>query len=183
MNFVLHFIAQYATEVIVVFGMIIAILLFANGLALSNKKSRITEALEQKNKKYTYSNDFKDIEETEDEETTITPDTIRRYENEFNKKCSLHTVLIQIIPIFPLLGILGTVAGLMLELQSNDIAGMMASLDVALETTLLGLIFSIVLKFIEAIFPSKIIYDVEVMLNNYDKKRDLAEMPHNVQKK
>ena len=183
MNFILHFIAQYATEGIVILGMIIAVLLFANGLALSNKKNRITEALEQKNKKYTYSNNWKDLEETEDEKSIITPDTIRRYENEFNKKCSLHSVLIQIIPIFPLLGILGTVAGLMLELQSNDIAGMMASLDVALETTLLGLIFAIGLKLIEAIFPSRIIYDVEVMLNNYDKKRDLAEIPHNVQNK
>ena len=183
MNFILQFIAQYATEGIIVFGMIIAVLLFVNGLSLSNKKNRIAEALEQKNKKYTYSSNLKNIEETEDEKTFITPDTIRRYENEFNKTCSLHSVLIQIIPIFPLLGILGTVAGLMLELQSNDIAGMMDSLDVALETTLLGLIFAIGLKIIEAIFPSRIIFNVEVMLNNYDKKRDLAEIPQNLQNK
>ena len=183
MNFILQYIARYATEGIIVSGIIMAILLLANGLALLEKKNKIVEALEQKNKKYLYSSNLKDIEETDDEKSVITPDTIRRYENEFNKKCSLHSVLIQIIPIFPLLGILGTVAGLMLELQSNDIAGMMASLDVALATTLWGLIFAIGLKFIEAIFPSRIIYDVEVMLNNYDQKRNLAELPYNVQSK
>ncbi len=183
MNFLLQFIAQYATEGIFLAGIVTAILLVGNGLQLSSKKSRIADALEQKNKKYTYINNFKDFEETEedDEKTRTKPDAIREYENEFNKVCSWHNVWIQFIPIFPLLGILGTVAGLMLELQSNDIAGMMSSLDVAMGTTVLGLVFAIILKFVEAIFPSRIIYEVEVMLNNYDKKRSLAELSQNIQ--
>ena len=121
-------------------------------------------------------NDLKEIEETDDESATITPDTIRKYETEFNKKCSWHGVLVQFIPIFPLLGILGTVAGLMLQIQSNDITGMMDSLDVALTTTLFGLIFAIALKVIEALFPSRVIYDVEVMLEDFEKKMSIAEM-------
>ena len=176
MNVILQFIAQYATQGIIVLGILIAVLLLANAVSLNNQKERIREILERRNTK-----DLRGIEETDDDSAAITPDTVRKYENEFNKKCSLHSVLVQIIPIFPLLGILGTVAGLMLELQSNDIAGMMASLDVALETTLWGLIFAILLKLIEAIFPSRIIYDVEVMLDNYDQKRDLAEMPQKLQ--
>jgi len=88
-------------------------------------------------------------------------------------------MLTQLIPIFPLLGILGTVAGLMLETKAGDIPAMLGSLDVALVTTFWGLIFAILLKIIEAVFPSRVIYDVEVMLDDFDKKMSLAEMFQN----
>ncbi len=176
MGLILQLISNYATEGIIILGVIIAGLLCINGVALASQKSRIVEALERRNKKYKVKGDSKEIEETDDDSASITPDTIRKYETDFNKKCSWHSVLVQLIPIFPLLGILGTVAGLMLEIQASDIEGMMNSLDVALNTTFFGLIFAIFLKFIEAIFPSRIIYDVEVMLDDFDKKLDIAEM-------
>ncbi len=176
MGLILQLISNYATEGIIILGVIIAGLLCINGLALASQKSRIVEALERRNKKYKVNGDSKEIEESDDDTASITPDTIRKYETDFNKKCSWHSVLVQLIPIFPLLGILGTVAGLMLEIQSSDIEGMMNSLDIALSTTFFGLIFAILLKFIEAIFPSRIIYDVEVMLDDFDKKLDIAEM-------
>lgn len=184
MNVILQFIADYAVECIVILGVVIALLLLVNGLSLSNQKNRIYEALERRNKKYAFKGGSKEIEETDDDSATITPDTIRKYETEFNKICSRHSVLIQFIPIFPLLGILGTVAGLMLQMQSSDdIVGMMASMDVALETTLFGLIFAIVLKGIEAVFPSRVIYEVDVMLDDFDKKMSLAEMFENYKDK
>ena len=176
MVLILQLISNYATEGIIILGVIIAGLLCINGLALASQKSRIVEALERRNKKYKVNGDSKEIEESDDDSASITPDTIRKYETDFNKKCSWHSVLVQLIPIFPLLGILGTVAGLMLEIQSSDIEGMMNSLDIALSTTFFGLIFAILLKFIEAIFPSRIIYDVEVMLDDFDKKLNIAEM-------
>lgn len=179
MNLLLQFIENYAVEAIVILGVVNAILLLVNGLSLSNQKNKIEEVLELRSKKYKFNGESKEIEETDDESVAITPDTIRKYETEFNKKCSWHGVLIQFIPIFPLLGILGTVAGLMLQIQSSDIAGMMASLDVALTTTLFGLIFAIVLKVIEAVFPSRVIYEVEVMLEDFDKKVSIAEMFEN----
>ena len=183
MNYLLQFIDKYAVESIVILGVVIAILLLVNGLSLSNQKNKIQEALERRNRKYKFNGDLKEIEETDDDSASITPDTIRKYETEFNKKCSWHGVLIQFIPIFPLLGILGTVAGLMMQIQSSDIAGMMDSLDVALTTTLFGLIFAIALKVIEALFPSRVIYDVEVMLDDFDKKMSIAEMFENFKDK
>ena len=183
MNLLLQLIDKYAIEGIIIFGVIIAIFLLANGLSLSSQKNKIAEALDRKNKIYKLNGELKEMEEKNDDNSSITPDTIRKYETDFNKKCSRHSVLIQFIPIFPLLGILGTVGGLMLEIQSSDIAGMMASLDTALGTTLLGLIFAIVLKFIEAVFPSRIIYDVEVMLDDFDKKLSMAEMFQNFKEK
>lgn len=176
MNFILQFIDKYAIEGIILFGLIVVILLLANGVSLSNQKNKIAEALNRKNKIYKLNSALEEMEEADDGNFSITPDTIRKYEVIFNKKCSWHGVLVQFISIFPLLGILGTVAGLMLEIQSSDIAGMMSSLDIALTTTLFGLIFAIVLKFIEAVFPSRVIYEVEVMLDDFDKKLNMAEM-------
>lgn len=179
MNLLLQFISEYANVGIIMLGVIVAGLLVWNGTILSNHKNRIEEALKRRNNKYTLLVESKEIEENEDTDAAITPDTIRKYEMEFNKDCSLHSVFAQLIPVFPLLGILGTVAGLMLEMQASDIAGMMASLDVALTTTFSGLIFAILLKIIEAVFPSRIIYDVEVMLDDFDKKLSIAEMFQN----
>jgi len=179
MELVLGFISDYANGCIIFFGLVVAVLLLWNGISLSNHKSRIEEALKRRNNKYIINKASKEIEEDEDEANAITPDTIRKYETEFNKACSWHDVFIQFIPIFPLLGILGTVAGMMLELQANGVEQMMDSLGVALETTLFGLIFAILLKLIEAIFPSRVINDVEVMLDDFDKKLSIAEMFQN----
>jgi biopolymer transport protein ExbB/TolQ len=176
MGLMLEFISKYGTAGIIVFGLIVVVLLLCNGVTLSNQKGRIEEALKRRNNIYTLNAVSKEMEENDDESASITPDTIRKYETEFNKKCSWHGVLVQCIPIFPLLGILGTVAGLMLELRAGDIEAMMESLDVALDTTLWGLIFAILLKVIEAVFPARIISDVEVMLDDFDRKLNIAEM-------
>ena len=183
MELLLQFIDNYASEMIVILGVIVLGGLLFNGLALSDQKNRIKEALERKNKKYDVNSNSKEIDETDDESVSIRPDTIRKYETDFNKKCSWHGVLAQIIPIFPLLGILGTVTGLMLQIQSSDIEGMMNSLDVALTTTFWGLIFAIGLKLLDALFPSRIIYDVEVMIDDFDKKINIAEMFENFKDK
>lgn len=179
MNLLLQFISECANAGIIILGVVVAGLLVWNGTILSNHKNRIEEALKRRNNKYTFLVETKEIEENEDTDAAITPDTIRKYETEFNKACSWHGVFAQFIPVFPLLGILGTVAGLMLEIQASDITGMMASLDVALSTTFSGLIFAILLKIMEAVFPSRIIYDVEVMLDDFDKKLSIAEMFQN----
>lgn len=176
MGLMLEFISKYGTAGIIIFGLVIAVLLLQNGITLSNQKGRIEEALKRRNYIYTLNAASKEMEESEDERASITPDTIRKYETEFNKKCSWHGVLVQCIPVFPLLGILGTVAGLMLQIQVNGIEAMMESLNVALDTTFWGLIFAILLKVVEAVFPSRIIYDVEVMLDDFDKKLNMAEM-------
>lgn len=176
MDFMLQFISNNATTIIILFGIGVAAFLLWIGVKLDNHRTKIQEALTRRNRRYTANADTRELEENEDQDAAITPDTIRQYEMEFNKTCSWHGVLAQLIPIFPLLGILGTVAGLMLEVQSGDVNAMMASLDVALVTTFWGLIFAILLKIIEAVFPSRVIQDVEVMLDDFDKKMSLAEM-------
>lgn len=100
-------------------------------------------------------------------------DAIHFKEKDFSNYCSTHDVLAQLIPLFPLVGLLGTVWGLMQSVQAGDISQMMASLDTALSSTFFGLIASIALKFFDS-FPAKLIRSVEIALDNfywkYDKK-------------
>ncbi len=157
-------------------GIVLTLLIFVNASKLSSHKNRIDEAVSRRNKKWGVNPNDGAVVDRDDEDAAITPDTIRQYERDFNKDCAWHSVYAQLIPIFPLLGILGTVAGLMLEVSAADIEGMMASVYTALSSTFYGLIFAIFLKFIDAVFPSRVIEDVEVMLEDYSKKLDLADM-------
>lgn len=176
MNAVLNLINDGGSKFIIIFGLIEAVLLLINGARLSNKKSRIEEALVSRDKKHFIDAVNKELSEEDDENSKATPDKIRALETDFNDACSFHDVLVQLIPIFPLLGILGTVAGLMIQVGAEDMDKMLGSLNTALDTTFWGLIFAIGLKFIEAVFPSRIINSVEVMLDDFDKKMSLAEM-------
>lgn len=172
----LQFIQNYGNALIIVLGMTILILLIVNGVHLLNRKSRIEEALFSRERKYFKDALSKELSEEEDENTKATPDKIRSLATAFNATCSWHDVLAQIISIFPLLGILGTVAGLILQVNAGDIATMLGSLDTALGTTFWGLVFAILLKVLDTLFPSKVINTVEVMLDDFDKKMSLAEM-------
>lgn len=178
---VLSFVSRIITPGIILFGVAILVLLLMNAIQLANRKARIDEALHLKNYKYRFDAERKEIEENEDTDAAITPDTIRKYETEFNQSCSGHDLLAQLIPIFPLLGILGTVAGLM-GMSMEDMAAFNASFGTALSSTFAGLIFSIVLKVADAFITTRIIAEVEVMLEDFEKKMDLAEMFRNLEK-
>ncbi|MBO6148011.1 MAG: MotA/TolQ/ExbB proton channel family protein [Lachnospiraceae bacterium] len=176
MTGLLQIIKDNINLIILLSGIVLTALLFFNGSKLSSHKNRIEEAVSRRNKKWGVRPADGAVIDEADEDASITPDTIRQYERDFNKTCTMHNVLAQLIPVFPLLGILGTVVGLMLEASAADIEGMMASVETALSSTFFGLIFAILLKIADAVFPSRIIEDVEVMLEDYGKKLTLADM-------
>ncbi len=76
--------------------------------------------------------------------------------DKYYQKYARYVVLSQLIALFPLLGILGTVWGLVLSGGSGvDVTEMMNGLGMALWTTLVGLVCSIILKFVDATMVGK----------------------------
>ena len=169
MNGILVFLQENMNYMIIAFGVLIAVLLVLNAVKLAQHKNRITDALNRKNTRGSVNKHTMEISEREEAES-VTPETIRNYEKDFNEVCSTYNVLAQFIPLFPLFGILGTVSGLMLQVVSKDVETMFAALDLALSSTWFGLIFAIGLKVLVALTSTRIINDVENMLDDYDKK-------------
>lgn len=187
MNALVKLISDSGEGFIICLALLVFVLLIVNGIILSNHKSRIKENLQLDGSMYAINLEEQKIEEREDEKIVITPNVIRSYEAKFNAACSYHDTLAQIIPIFPLLGILGTVAGLMYAVgldtdvsSANEIANKMTTLydgmGAALGTTLYGLIAAIILKLTDALFTSRIISDVDVMIDDFNKKLELASI-------
>lgn len=68
-----------------------------------------------------------------------------------------YTIFLTIISIFPLLGMLGTVNGLLgLDLASGDMENIKNNFFIALTSTAWGIIFSIIFKILDAIFLENI---------------------------
>ncbi len=168
MNGILNFLQKNMNVMIILIGILIAVLLIVNAVQLAHQRTRIQDALNWKKRSMSINKKTRELQEHEEAEN-ITPETIHTYEKEFNKVCSGYNVLAQFIPVFPLLGILGTVSGLMLQVSSQDIASMTDSLDLALGSTWWGLVFAIFLKVLVAVTSNRIIEDVEILLEDYDK--------------
>ena len=117
---------------------------------------------------------------------TLYPKSSLRYKTKVNSDISAETAIIlskkksmllvlystyaNLTAIFPLLGILGTVAALIM-LSPNGGSDMMENLMVALGTTLLGAIFAVLFKILDSLLtgPIEVICDdVDYVLRNYD---------------
>ena len=88
---------------------------------------------------------------------------------EHNGHMSSYLTWSQIIPLFPLLGILGTVSGLLEQVVAQDIDALYAALNTALSSTFYGLIFAIGLKIVD-VFVLKQINRIESDLESYELK-------------
>ncbi|MBR5375861.1 MAG: MotA/TolQ/ExbB proton channel family protein [Lachnospiraceae bacterium] len=166
---------------IVVLGLIIAVLLVWNGLSLTAHYKEINAVMNWKNTTSVLNRSTLEMEDQSKEET-VTPDTIRQLQTRFNHSCSFHEVLSQLIPLFPLLGILGTVSGLIGQLNNTgvDTSVLLDSLKTALNSTYWGLIFAIVLKFLDSVWPSRKISETDIILEDYEKKLNNAVMLGNI---
>ncbi len=86
---------------------------------------------------------------------------------EYNKRYSFYVVASQLISLFPLLGIFGTVLGLVTS-DLADIDSLVAGLSQALWTTFWGLVCAIILKAVDAILPGKLVNDIDARFDTVD---------------
>ena len=99
----------------------------------------------------------------------------RQLKELFDKESAQYIVLSQLTGIFPLLGILGTVAGLMLNVSAENAEQMMSSLNTALSSTLWGLFFAILLRTLDSYKLAPVVYLIESRFSDYE------TLYHNIQ--
>ncbi len=179
MDFIYSLLSKNMNGIIVILGLALMLALIWNSLTLKGYQNQLDAIL---NMNITTSKLSIKTQEMVDltEQEHAKPDTIRMFQKDFNKACSLHEMFSQLIPLFPLFGILGTVSGLILQLVSNDINEVFSSLNVALGSTFWGIVFAIILKIIDSVFPARRINDTQIELENYDKKLSTAVMLGNI---
>ena len=99
------------------------------------------------------------------------------YLEDFNKTKVSYSIFAQFISIFPLLGILGTVSGLMSSFAGDvaNVVNIASGLGDALVTTFLGLIAAIVLKIFDAVFVSRKINDLELYFETFEQNYEIAK--------
>ncbi len=184
MSPIFEFLSNNINTFIVISGVALALLLIGNFMVLSGHQSQVKAALSLTNEVTTY-NTKTSAFRSETRKEQVTPDTVRGLEKRFNEIILRHSVYVQFIPLFPLFGILGTVAGLILQINalSNDSAqlnDLISSLNLSLYSTFYGLVFAITLKVIDAVFPSRKINSIELLFEDYDKKLNNSIMLGNI---
>jgi len=90
---------------------------------------------------------------------------------EFFEICADNNVINQMISLLPSLGILGTVVGLVNQVNANGIEEMTGSIGLALGSTGLALSFTIVLKIVAILTILRKIDLCEIEYDNYDRQR------------
>lgn len=107
---------------------------------------------------------------------TYTWEDTQVYLEDFNKILMKYDMFGQFVPIFPLLGILGTVAGLIEKL--SDISEMQAALSTSMSTTFFGLIAAIVLKLVDALLVSRRINERSLYFDTFEQNYRIARDKH-----
>ncbi|MBO4652450.1 MAG: MotA/TolQ/ExbB proton channel family protein [Lachnospiraceae bacterium] len=103
--------------------------------------------------------------------TTFDNIKLERARNEYDNKYSVYVFWSQMVPLFSSLGLLGTVLGLILSSRGDiEITSLMSSLGLAMWTTFVGLICTIVLKFVDSIGPGRVINDIDSAFARLDEK-------------
>lgn len=101
---------------------------------------------------------------------TIDKDEVEKLQRKRNKLLKSYSLYANITAIFPLLGIIGTVASLV---EVSNETNMMDNLMVALDTTLLGVFFAIIFKALDSFLSGPIeafVDDADYAIRKFDQQ-------------
>ena len=162
----LGIISAIITPAIILLTAVMLVAVIFNYTKLKDHLHTISNALNGKEVKRKVDSRGKVTEMTR--EIAADVDTIHAYENKYNDSRAAYETISQLIPVFPLMGILGTVAGIMGQTNAPNSSEIVGSLNVALGSTLWGLIASISLKLIITLLNGRVVNSVDNMLDAYD---------------
>ena len=167
MNTILRIISAIISPAIGLLGVWILYTLIRYSQQLKKLEASVLSLLSSK--KTMYYKDPKTLQQKQMNLATIERSEVNDKKAEFDTICAKYTVSSMIIPVFPLLGILGTVAGLIKELGAASNPELIYSaLGVAMWSTFWGLIAAIVLKIVETVTVQSHIGVIENYFSNYD---------------
>ncbi len=107
------------------------------------------------------------VEKTIEFESSRNWDEFDQFLEDYQKQGCWYSAFSLTIQIFPLLGILGTVAGLYLAMKNGE--DMYRGVELALSTTILGILFAVIYKIVDIIIVSTCINYIEDGINRYEK--------------
>ncbi|MCR5675637.1 MAG: MotA/TolQ/ExbB proton channel family protein [Lachnospiraceae bacterium] len=178
MDGILLFVDHYINHIIIVLGFGVLAALVICGVVLSNLKHSLEEQALGRGGVRTLVNP-ETLTATQEHFATVSREDTAFQRKNFNKWCSVYFVCAQLITVLPLLGILGTVAGLILNVRAEDLDAVFSSLNTALSSTLIALFFAIILKVVDSFSTSRIIFQIETLFEEFDRRfRDAIDMGH-----
>ena len=92
--------------------------------------------------------------------------------SDFNKQLIEYSAFVNLISILPLMGLLGTITGLipgLIYVKSGDFDHLYASLSTALTSTFVGLVGSIILKWYVSMKIGKIVNKIDIIFAEIDR--------------
>ena len=96
---------------------------------------------------------------------------LKTFLKEYENVQSWYAAFSMLIQLFPLLGILGTVAGLFIALNSGS--DIYEGVGFALSSTVLGIILAVVFKVLELILESVFVLRIEEEVSRYEKEYNI----------
>ena len=148
-------------------GVVIMLQLAARKKELEAGLVQLRKTFELKHRKYTTDEDG--LPTISSDSGYIDEEDILAKKRKFEERCAAVDTLVQLIPIFPSMGILGTVVGLMMQISAEGIEGMTGALATALSSTLFALIMTIILKAYVALRVSRTINETEIEFVDNDR--------------
>ncbi len=167
-----NFLGALINVVIIGFGVFVMIQLMKLGNDLVEQKRRYDDRFKiEINMNEGVFNENMDLENVTN--STISNKSINDWKEEYDRLCTRYNTWTELIPVFPLAGIFGTVTGLIMQVSGGiDAKAMLDSLGVAMTSTWIALVVTIVLKIYVAADTSRKLYLCDVDYESYVRHKE-----------